>query len=86
MKQNKVPKYRVMEGGNFSTSPIHIRSGKFRGVIFRFGTVKFDIIEEKLHISFTYNVDKNKTNLNLDQSKEFTDTLFLIMKDAVEKV
>ena len=53
------PTYEFIEDPINDTTHIHITSGKAAGVVFRYGRVRFEEINQQLNVRFGYEIIRN---------------------------
>lgn len=62
----KTPKYEVVDRGVELMSTIHIKSGKYKGVVYQYGAVS--IMEDPFKIKWSYEIIENPRNLDVSVS------------------
>ena len=60
-----------------TTVPIRIVEGKYKDVVYQYGTIKFIEEDEDVRCNFTYNMIENPSDVNENQEIEETEKDFL---------
>ncbi len=64
-----------------TTVPIKIIEGKYKGVVYQYGTIKFLEEDDNVRCNFTYNIIENPSEHKEDQ--EFIDQLGEILVEVI---
>lgn len=78
-----LPKYSYAQHLRYEHDCIRIDDGDYKDVMYYYGDVKFLEENDQLRIKFDYSVIRNPNNVDTE-SKEFIDTISLILHDNIE--
>ena len=83
--------FRFVVNDNAPTRDLYsleIRKGRFKGVIFTYGAVKFDVVDEELKVNFHYTINESNSRYDveyLNKSEKFKNFLGDILIYNLEK-
>lgn len=83
---DKLPEYKFVESlvVGHDTCPIEILSGKFKGIIYKYGQISLNEIDDgQLQVNMNIEIIKAPDEFD-QQEKEFTQTIGEIFVDVVE--
>lgn len=78
----KKVKYELIPSEGFSQ--VKLLSGKFKGIIYKYGVVRPRVIDDHLSLCFSFQVIKNPNNIDIENNGELMNVTGDILVDIIE--